>query len=49
MSTTNNKNTKYSSKTAFKSIIKKMNNGGEKTTVTSIVNGFLNLVKLKHI
>jgi len=49
MSTTNNKNTKYSSKTAFKSIIKKMNNASDKTNVTSMVNGFLNLVKLKHI
>jgi hypothetical protein len=49
MSTTNNKNTKYSSKTAFNSIIKKMNNVGNKTTITSMVTGFLNLVKLKHI
>ncbi len=48
MSTTINKDTKYSSKTAFKSIIKKMNNADNKTTITSIVNGFLNLVKLKH-
>jgi hypothetical protein len=48
MSTTNNKNTKYSSKTAFKSIIKKMNNEGSKTTIKSVVTNFLNLVKLKH-
>jgi hypothetical protein len=49
MGTTNNKDTKYSSKTAFKSIIKKMNNEGNKTTIKSAVNNFLNLVKLKHI
>lgn len=49
MSTTNNKNTKYSSKNAFKSIIKKMNNDTNKTTITTMVSGFLNLVKLKHI
>lgn len=48
MSTTNNKQTKYGSKTTFKSIIKKMNNDTDKTTIKSIVNNFLNSVKLKH-
>lgn len=49
MSTTNNKDIKYSSKNAYKSVIKKMNNESSKTTIKSIMSGFLNLVKLKHI
>jgi hypothetical protein len=48
MSTTNNKNIKYTNKNAFKSIIKKMDNVVTKNSITDIINNFLNLVKTKH-
>jgi hypothetical protein len=48
MSTTNNKNIKYTNKNAFRSIIKKMDNVVTKNSVNGITNNFLNLVKLKH-
>jgi hypothetical protein len=48
MNTINNKNTKYTDKNAFKSIIKKMDNVVTKNSITGIINNFLNLVKSKH-
>jgi hypothetical protein len=48
MSTTNNKNVKYSNKNAFISTIKKMDNVVTKNSIKGIINNFLNLVKLKH-
>jgi hypothetical protein len=48
MSTTNNKNIKYTNKNAFQSIIKKMDNVVTKNSIKGIMNNFLNLVKLKH-
>lgn len=48
MSTTNNKNIKYTNKNAFKSIIKKMDNVITKNNIKGIMDNFLNLVKLKH-
>jgi hypothetical protein len=48
MSTTNNKNTKYSDKDAFVSKIKKINNTTDKVNIKVVVENFLNLVKLKH-
>jgi hypothetical protein len=48
MSTTNNKNIKYTNKNAFKSIIKKIDNVVTKNSIKGITDNFLNLVKLKH-
>jgi hypothetical protein len=49
MSTTNNKNIKYTNKNVFKSTIKKIDNVVAKNSIKGIMNNFLNLVKLKHI
>jgi hypothetical protein len=48
MSTTNNKNIKYTNKNAFKSTIERMDNVVTKNSITGIINNFLNLVKTKH-
>ena len=48
MSTTNNKNIKYSNRRALKYIIKKMDNVVTKNSIKGIMDNFLNLVKSKH-
>lgn len=48
MSTTNNKNIKYTNRRTLKSIIKKMDNVVTKNSIKGIMDNFLNLVKSKH-